>query len=168
MAGNSRSAARPAATRRTRTTYTREYGFDGSAARQVVVVPKRERVEAPATTVRTRRNRAHALSVSRGYVVFLAMMTMMTVLMCVYYLQMRSTVTAQNEENARLESRLTRLQSENDALYENITNQIDWTHIRDVAVNELGMSYPTEEQVIWYNREAGSYVMQYQALPDGN
>ena len=168
MAQSRRGSGRIQTGRRSRTTYTREYGFDGSAARQVVVVPKREETRAPATTVRTRKNRAHALSISRGYVVFLAMMTMMTVLMCVYYLQMRSTVTAQNQENAVLESRLTRLQSENDALYETITNQIDWTHIKDVAVNELGMIYPAEDQVIWYNREAGSYVTQYQALPYGN
>ncbi len=145
------------------TYYLPDDAFDGTAVRQTIAVPQPAEEEVVST--RTRKNRVRSLSMSRGYVAFLAMMTVMAVLMCIYYLQLREMVTAQKEVNAELESRLTRLTSENDALYEEITNQISWEHIRLVAERSYDMHYPSQGQVIWYNRDAGSYVRQYQTLP---
>lgn len=148
---------------------------EGTAARKPVAVPVRTRTAAPArpaegaeVSARTKRNRSRALAVSRGYVAFLAVMAVLTVGMCVYYLQMKEMVTSQLESNARLESRLTAITSENDALYETITNSVDWDHIKDVAINELGMTYATEDQVIWYNIEDSGYVRQFRDVPSGH
>jgi len=140
--------------------------FDGSAVRKTAVLPRRHYVAKEiAVSEKARRNRAQALSMKPLYVLFLAFVSVMTVLMCVYYLQMKETVTSQVSENSKLKSELVTLQNENDALYENITNNIDWNHVRDVAINQLGMKYATEDQVVWYNTEGNGYVRQYQEVP---
>jgi len=151
---------------------------DGTAARKPVAVEsvraaarakaRRGELDVAEVSTRTQRNRSRALAVSRGYVLFLAAMAVLTVGMCVYYLQMKEMVTAQLESNARLESRLTAVTSENDALYETITNSVDWDHIKEVAVNKLGMTYATEDQVIWYNIENSGYVRQFRDVPSGS
>ncbi len=151
---------------------------DGTAARKPVAVEnvraaakeraRRGELEVADVSTRTMRNRSRALSVSRGYVLFLAAMAVLTVIMCVYFLQMKEMVTTQLEQNAKLESRLTAVTSENDALYETITNSVDWEHVKDVAINKLGMTYATEDQVIWYNIENSGYVRQFRDVPTGN
>lgn len=147
--------------------YMNTLSFDGSAVRKAEVAANRSArtVTLPRVSARTRRNRAQALSMSKGYVVFLAFMAVIVVLMCVQYLQLKETVTTQLSSNEKLASQLTTLKSENDALYENITDSIDWDHVRDVAINKLGMKYATEDQVVWYNTESDGYVRQYEEVP---
>ncbi|MBQ0059734.1 MAG: hypothetical protein KBS83_07305 [Lachnospiraceae bacterium] len=142
--------------------------MEGTAARQAVAVPKnpsrtRERV----SERDTEQNRSRALSVGRGYVLFLTVMAVACLFMCVHYVQMKQMVIAQTESNARLQSQLTALQSENDALEETITDSIDWDYVKDTAINELGMQYATEDQVIWYSIQDNGYVRQYQSVDDG-
>ncbi len=146
-----------------------EYTFDGSAVRKAQAVPRTgKRSTAERTVSRTAiRNRRKALVMSRGYVFFLAVMCFATVLMCVHFLQLKEMITSQNTENAKLLSELTSLKSENDAMLENVTNNIDWDHIKDVAINELGMKYATQDDVVWYNTSGGTYVRQYQDVPSG-
>ena len=140
--------------------------FDGSAVRKAAVLPRRRPVSKEITvSEKARKNRAQALSMSPLYVLFLAFVSVMAVLMCVYYLQMKEMVTSQVSQNAVLQSKLLTLQNENDALYENITNHIDWNHVKDVAINELGMKYATADQIVWYNTEGNGYVRQYQDVP---
>lgn len=111
------------------------------------------------------RNRRKALTVNFAYVVFLAVISVATVFMCVHYLQLKSTIKAQIEGNGKLESELVSLRSENDALLENVNNTLDWNHIKDVAINELGMKYATEDQIVWYNTNESGYIRQYAEVP---
>ena len=145
--------------------------LDGTAVRQPDYVLPEEEPEVqrrPAVSARTRRNRSRALAMSRGYVLFLTVMSILTVCMCVYYLRLLETVTSQLESNARLESQLRTLTSENDALYETITNSVDMELIRETAINELGMTYAGEDQIIRYHTDDSGYVRQYRDVPDGD
>ncbi|MDO4477954.1 MAG: hypothetical protein Q4B73_02790 [Lachnospiraceae bacterium] len=157
---------------RRRVNTQRDYRYmpvDGTTARQAVAYPREEeRRRKKRVSSQTRENRARALSMNRSFVVFLTVAAVVCVLMCVYYLQARALLTAQIDSNAKLESRLTKLQSENDALYETISNNVDLDHVRDVAINDLGMTYATEDQIIWYNTEGSGYMRQYQEVPTGN
>ena len=164
---------------RTKNAYRYKYQMpvSGSEALQPVIVPRREKrehvrrreeVKAPkkvSAQVRANRNRAQAMN--RGFVIFLLLTSILSVAMCIHYLKLRSTLTSQIEANSKLESQLTTLKSENDALYENVTNNVDLNYIRDYAINNLGMKYATEDQVIWYNTEGSEYVRQYQDVPSG-
>ena len=40
--------------------------------------------------------------------------------------------------------------------------------IKKIAINELGMKYAKEGQVIIYSGEGSDYVRQYKAIPSGN
>ena len=84
---------------------------------------------------------------------------------CVHYVRLKATITAQLSENRKLEDTLVSVRSENDALLENVNNALDWNHIKDVAINEMGMKYATEEQIVWYNTDESCYIRQYAELP---
>lgn len=120
------------------------------------------------TRVRSRkRTRKKERSImNAGYVIFLAVMCIATVLMCVKFLRLKETVTSLNRSNGRLKTELTALRGENDARYENVTNNVDWDYIRDVAVNKLNMKYADKDQIIWYNSASSGYVLQYTDVPD--
>lgn len=136
-------------------------GAAALAAGRTVTSPAREK----AVSVRTKRNRTKALEVDRTYVMFLAVMCLLTVFVCVRYLQLKEIITTQTRTNTRLTAELDTLRNENDALLENVTNEIDLDHIRDVAINELGMKYATEDQIVWYTTEDREYVHQFEDVP---
>lgn len=112
-------------------------------------------------TGRKTRAKRKSVLLSRGYVLFLAIMCIATVLMCIRYLRLKETITAQTKKNIELRSELSSARAENDALLESIQNSVDMNHIREVAINEFGMKYATEDQVIWYNSQDNGYVEQY-------
>ncbi|MBP3913200.1 MAG: hypothetical protein J6D14_02190 [Lachnospiraceae bacterium] len=96
---------------------------------------------------------------------FLALISLLTVFMCVYYLRLKATILTQISDNEKLEAQLVSMRSENDALLENVNNSVDWEAVRDVAINKLGMKYATEDQIVWYNTDDSSYIKQYEDVP---
>ncbi len=67
---------------------------------------------------------------------------------------------------AALESELTQLKEENDAYYSQVMTSVDLNSIKKIAIGELGMKYPSEDQVITYKTQRSSYVRQYQDVPE--
>ena len=57
------------------------------------------------------------------------------------------------------------LKKENDDNYTRIMTSVDLDYIRDVAINELGMVYANEDQVILYDGGTKDYVRQSQDVP---
>lgn len=113
-----------------------------------------------------RRNRRRAASLNLVFVLFFSAVTLITVGMCISYLRMKETVTSQTKENEALESELSTLRSENDALLESVNDSIDWEYVRNTAILKLGMSYATEDQIVWYNSSSdSSEVRQYRDVP---
>ncbi|MEE1197511.1 MAG: hypothetical protein UHS54_11690 [Lachnospiraceae bacterium] len=153
-----------------RSDYYRTHTYiDGNTVRKTTVaVPQheadvQERLKQRRTSREISRNRKKALQMSKSYVLFLALVSVAALFMCVRFIQLRSTVTSQLKELASMESELNQLTAENDALYNQTVNDVDLEHIKDVAMNQLGMNYATEDQIIWYSNNAtNSYVRQYQ------
>ena len=145
-----------------RSEYEVRYRVEGTAAYS----PERAVRESDRVPAETgRRKKKNTLMISPGYVIFLALISSATVLMCVHYVRLKATITAQLSENRKLEDTLVSVRSENDALLENVNNALDWNHIKDVAINEMGMKYATEEQIVWYNTDESCYIRQYAELP---
>ena len=67
---------------------------------------------------------------------------------------------------ANLESELDQLKEDNDAYYSQVTSDVDISEIKKKAIGELGMKYPSEDQIQTYVTEGNSYVRQYQDVPD--
>ncbi len=53
----------------------------------------------------------------------------------------------------------------NDAHLLEIESSISYTDIYEYAINELGMTFPGKDQVLWYKTTESEYVSQYEAIP---
>ncbi len=153
-----------------------KYRVEGTSARAPEYHPDGQYVQTVTHTGRTaskprsrsasvRRKRASAKNMTAGFVAFLAVMICITMAACIKYLNLKEIITTQTNQNEKLASELSTLKSENDALLENVTNSIDWEYIRDTAINELGMNYATEDQIMWYNTDGNRYIRQYEEVP---
>lgn len=158
------------------------YVDDGSAARRLQEIPERDRRRAAgsktAKRVRqttksarpkeisreTQRNRSRAMSMGRGFVIFLAVVSVAVLFCCVNYLQLKSDLTGRMKTVASLESELSQLKEENNAYESQVTADVDLDSIKKKATEELGMSYPTDDQKETYSVSSNSYVRQYQDI----
>ncbi len=87
-------------------------------------------------------------------------------LILTWYLNLQSDITNSIKHIASLESTLNELRMSNDENYSRITNNVDLEEIKRVAIQELGMRYAEEGQIITYNGEGSDYVRQKGDIPD--
>lgn len=113
-----------------------------------------------------RRNRERAMSMNRGYVAFLSVCVVLSAITAFSVIQLQSNITQRMKRIAVLESQLTEKKALNDARYNEIITSVDLDYIKNVAINELGMSYATEEQVIYYTVENSNFMDQYSDIPE--
>ena len=113
-----------------------------------------------------RRNRERAFGMSRGYAFFLSICVAASAFSAVSLIQTQSSVTQKMKNVAVLQSQIEDLQSDNNARYKEITNSVDLNYIKDVAMNQLGMTYASEEQVVYYSVENNNYMDQYSDIPE--
>ena len=144
---------------------TEHYAYDGNAVRKLQAipqeVPQKKRVSRTAT-----RNRKRAKSMNAGYVFFLAVISSLAVAMCVHYLQLKAQITTQAKHIAVMESNLSQMKADNDALYNSVLASVDMEYVKNVAMSELGMNYPKQDQIYQFNTAGNSYVRQYRSVPD--
>ena len=153
---------------------------DGNAVRQIPLVPEelpeREKEQKtvetgqqrPTISRQVQKNRARATVMGKGFVFFLTVACMLTMLLCINYLQVRSKLITQTETIASLESQLSTLKADNDAYYNQTLASVTLEEVKEAALNRLGMHYATESQIIYYSTDDSSYVRQYQEVPDAD
>ena len=152
------------------------YYVNGSTVRQIEAQPvRRERIDRTKIQEEqqkkrrrnaARRNRERALHMNRGYVAFLSLCVAVVAFAAVALVQIQSQVTQRMEHIAALESQITDLKADNDARYKEIVTSVDLEHIKDVAINELGMQYATEDQIVYYSVENNNFMDQYSDIPE--
>ena len=152
---------------------------DGNAVRRLQEVParpyqapgaqtaKRVREERAAEKSRqlsreTQRNREKAKSMGRGFVLFLAVVSVAVLFCCVNYLQLKSDLTGKMKTVAVLETELSQVKEDNNAYESQVTSDVDLNTIKKLAIGRLGMNYPTDDQKKTYSMPSNSYVRQYQ------
>jgi cell division protein FtsL len=153
----------------------RNYYINGNAVRELEAAPARKPQQNPKETeeqkrrVRrqhaARRNRERALYMSKGYVTFLTLCVAVSAVFAVTYVKLQSDVSNRMKTIAALESQITDLKADNDANYKRITTSVDLNEVKDIAMNQLGMTYATEEQIIYYSVENSNYMDQYSDIP---
>lgn len=154
----------------------RPYRVDGNTVRRVEAEPdyrrqQRERQEKEERENLKRRRRAAArnrekeLRMSKSYVVFLTMAVTVFGVFCGSYIKLQSDVTARMKAIAKLESQITDLKADNDEAYKRINTTVDLDGIRNTAINELGMFYATEDQIVYYSVDRSDYMNQYTEIP---
>lgn len=139
----------------------------GNTVRHLEVAPEMEpdrtRQRVPRNAIR--KNREKARHMNPAYVMFLSVACVVTFVVCFHYIQLRSEITGRIENISVLESQLSDLKIENDAEYSRVSNSIDLEEIKRIAMEELGMVYADEEQVVMYEDKEEEYFRQYEEVP---
>ena len=131
--------------------------------KEATVAPKQVQQREVSQRVRTNRNKA--MHMNRGYVTFLAVAAIVTLFTCVQYLQLQSDITSRSKHITSLQQELFAAKEANTTKYNSIMNSMNLEQIRDIAMNEFGMVYADENQVVKYQSPTGKSVMQFASIP---
>lgn len=99
------------------------------------------------------------------YVLFLSTAMIFTGLLLIGYITVQSDITNSIKNISSLENQLNDLKLENDEEYSRITSSVDLEEVKKVAIDELGMKYAGEGQIVNYSGEDSDYVRQFSDLP---
>lgn len=139
------------------------YYVDGNTVRRVEEAPQPREKE---LSQAARRNRNRNLQMNRGYVLFLTIMCVAAVFACVHFLKLKAELTAQKNNFTAKELEYSQIKADNDAYYSETVSSVDLDAVREKAIGELGMKFPTEEQIKYYTQGGSSYVRQYRDVPE--
>lgn len=82
------------------------------------------------------------------------------------YLTLQSDITNSIKHISALESQLNEMKLDNDENYSRITSNVDLEEVKRVAIQELGMQYAKEGQIITFSGEGSDYVRQTGDIPE--
>ncbi len=98
--------------------------------------------------------------------IFLTIAAVVLMGVITYYLTLQSDITNSIKSISKAESTLNQLKLDNDENYSRITSNVNLEEVRTIAIQELGMRYAEEGQIISFNGEGSDYVRQTGSIPD--
>lgn len=113
-----------------------------------------------------RKNRERAMHMNPAYVLFLAAAMVVSAFVLIGYIRLQSDITNSINHIAALESELNDLRLSNDEEYSRIESSVNLEEIKRIAIQELGMTYAGEGQIIEYSSEGSDYVRQVSDIPN--
>ena len=151
-----------------RTNYKTEAYVRGNLARNIDVreALKERPTGEPLRVYRSELKKEKKMSMGFLYVAFLGLAVCVLVGSLVSYLKLQSDITSMVDSISKNEKILNNLTLENDDEYSKIVNAVDYDYIRTVAIEELGMVYASEDQIVTYEREYSDYVRQLANVSD--
>lgn len=140
----------------------------GNTARNIDVLRAIEEAPTgePLRTLRGEQKKAHKMHVGFLYAFFLVAAIAVTGYGLISYLRLQSEITTLANNVSVRETQLNNLTLANEDEYSKMINAVDFDEIRRVAIEELGMVYASEDQIISYTRENSDYVRQMNDLSD--
>lgn len=147
--------------------YMAEYET-GSAARKLKPDTERREINRPYIVERPEAGKKPktVMEVDLLSVLLLVAAISATVLMCISYLKLQSDIVQMDKAIAAMEQEITAISRENDAVEAVLENEIiDLEYIYQIAVGVLGMVYPNNNEVVYYDYEDSGYFRQYQDIP---
>jgi len=162
----------------TRTSYTdgntaRKRDYNGQYAVQnyntaykisPVTEPRIKEQPRPERQVHTQPRGLSGISKASLFIMTLAIGA--TLYFCIEFLMLQNEVSRMEKDIITMERTLATLKNENDAAYEQINTVYDLDYVYNVAVNELGMVYPNNNEIITFKKAEESYIRQYADIPD--
>lgn len=109
------------------------------------------------------RQRENALTFRNLAVITLGSITV--VIMCIFYLNLMSTISHQSKQLNSMQRELVVLQEENNSRYNHLNNSMSLEEVRVRAVESLGMVNATSEHIITYRDPSADYVTQNEEIP---
>lgn len=138
----------------------------GNTARKLQAVPDEYTRPVRKVNHAPRRNRERALHMNIGYVLFLVAALFAVALVLTTYIGLKADITNSVKNIARLESELNKMKLDNDDRENRISSNTNLEMVRQTAIQELGMQYAGEGQIITFNSEDNDYVIQKGEIPD--
>lgn len=139
-----------------------QYIYDNTAR---ALRPIDEEIRSPKKlSNKSRKSAKHVTSMNPGFVLFLMLAMTLTGFVCIRYIQLQSSVTAYVDKISAMEIRLEELRAENDDYESRIKGAVGLENIKKRAMDELGMSYASDEQIVIYESDGTDYVRQYVSL----
>lgn len=108
----------------------------------------------------TRKNREKTNHMNIGYILFLSGALFACAICLIGYVQKQSELTAKIAQISKMEKELNTMKLSNDEAYTKIQSNINLEEIRRIAIEELGMSYAEEGQIILYQGNKKDYMHQ--------
>lgn len=112
------------------------------------------------------RKKEQKMSMSFMYVLYLAGVLVVLGYALISYLNLQSDITNLVDNISGYEQTLNNLTLANEDEYSKMINTVDYDEIRKIAIEELGMVYASEDQIVTYTRENSDYVRQLNGLSD--
>ena len=141
------------------------YYVQGSAVRKLDVTREIEKKPQRKISNTARKNREKAKHMSAGYVVFLCAALVVTGITLVNYIGLQADITGSVKHISALEKQLNDLKLANDEEYSRITSSVNLEEVKKIAIQELGMQYAQEGQIISFASENNDYVKQMADIP---
>ena len=112
-----------------------------------------------------KRNRRRAQSLSAGFTLYILAISAITVIICVFYLQLHATNINRTNNVANLRNQLAEMTEQNNAAYHAILNSVNMEEIRLRAIGDMGMIHMGFAQVIEYQNPNSRYVVLHNEIP---
>lgn len=151
--------------------FERYYFEDGNAARQVAIPEEQWQV-----IQEERRNEAHKrrvalakrnAAVMRRNMVYTTLMIIGAAFMCFFfvtYIRLQNDINTSIKNIGSLESQITEVKAENQAMINRINSDANLQAIKDGALS-LGMVYADAGKIVYYDVEDTDYMSQYKDIP---
>lgn len=114
----------------------------------------------PEGRIAARRQQQRAEQINLRYVLFMSLLIAVMTVALIFYIKLQADISISSSEVASLEAELTELRSSNEEAYNEIAASVDLDEIRDRAINELGMKYAAQSQIVEYSASGGGVVHQ--------
>ncbi len=135
-----------------------------NTARKLDIQPGYERIQREYEVIKGKKKQNKVLKIKTA----MFMIFSVCILACsvTYYLSLQSEITNATKRISQQERKLYELRLDNDENYSRITSNVNLEEVRRVAIQELGMKYAEEGQIISFNGEGSDYVRQTGEIPD--
>ncbi len=141
---------------------------EGNTLRRVerITVPKENEQQRKKTiNVQARKNRARAMELTAVHAAVLMTATLVISIFCCRLLLLQSQVIRIKKDIRQTQAMITEYRTLSDSLEDSMKLSLDLDYVYRVATQKLGMVYPTEEQVIRFDRTELEYVRQFEEIP---
>lgn len=142
--------------------YRRTEYVEGNTVRKAV--PRREEVRNPRRVANPRKRSHKNQVVDLGFVLFLTMALAITGVTCLQYILLQSSITNHVKTISSLEIELQGLKAENDDYEGRIKGAVDLESVKRRAMDDLGMTYADETQIVVYESDGTDYVRQFVSI----
>ena len=115
-------------------------------------------------TAKSRKNIDRDTGMNPGFMIFMTLAMVLTGIVCVQYIRLQSSLTTYVNTISAMEIELQGLRAENDDYESRIKGAIGLENIKKRAMDELGMTYASDDQIVIYNSEGTDYVRQFVSL----